>query len=537
MHISASVLGLGWVLLLLVTFSAYCAVRALARQTGSPGPRPGWIAVAGLGAGLMTLGWRLCIAHGKVSWTPYLDQWNDEIGGIVAPLIHGTFGWSELFAGSNEHRVALSRALSLAVVLANGGWDNRVLVIANYALEALMVAWVCMLAWGAFGRVRGSFVCAAAVLPMLLVCDWETLVSSNQTQFVFMAFGSVIALSLAQRYSLRSLGSWGALAIALVTLGSMASAFLAAVAMAATGAVVAHAARRPIRSAAAFGAACAAVAALGWFTRIHFTALHEIYAKDPSDWLRAFFAYAAWPLSPGPLGFAVLWLPWLVLVYRTLRHREMPPMAPFALGLGLWDLLQACALAWTRSGLSSLVSSRYTEFLVWGTVANAAALVIVCADPRPAGARRAAALAAMAAWLALVGASEVWRSGAVYRPYFETFRAQSLEQERRLGDFMRTGDASLIESVGFPLIPTYSARQIVSTLRDPQMLALLPAPLRRDAVRDAHPSLLPTVQDGPLSYAALRVREWGPAIAAAGIALIAGALLLSRRRVPGTAAR
>lgn len=524
---------MGFALLCLGAFSAFCALRAMAGQLGSTRAGAGRILLAGCGAGLLTLGSRLCIAHGQVSWAPYADQWNAEISGIVAPLVHGTLGWRELFAGNNEHRVVLTRAVSLAVVLANGGWDNRVLVVANYLLESLMVAWVCVLAWGALGWARGGYVCAAALLPMFLVCDWETLVSSNQTQFVFMAFGSVLALSLAQGYSLGSLGSWGALALALLTLGSMASGFLTALALAATAALVAFAVGRRARSVAAFGGACLGLAALGWFTRVRFTALHFLYARSLADWVHAFLSYAAWPLAPGALGFGVLWLPWFILVYRTLRFREAQPLAPFALGLGLWDLLQSCALAWTRSGFSGLVSSRYTEFLMWGTVANAVAVVLIFGGPGHRRSRRAASLAAMAAWLALVGGSEAFRSITLYRPYFDSFRAQTLGHERLLGTFARTGDASEIEGAAFPRIPMFSGAGIMATLRDPQVVALLPAPLRRDFVRDRQPSLLDSERDGPLSFAVLRAQEWGPAIALAGAAMVAGALLLARRAPAG----
>src|ERR1035441_7788755 len=98
---------------------------------------------------------RLSVAGGHVSWAPYLDQWGAEISGVVAPLAHGTLGWRDLVAGNNEHRVLLTRALSLAVIECNGAWDNRVLVIGNYLLESLLVAWVCALAWSCLGWARG----------------------------------------------------------------------------------------------------------------------------------------------------------------------------------------------------------------------------------------------------------------------------------------------------------------------------------------------------------------------------------------------
>ncbi len=523
---------MGVILAALCIFSGLCVHRFAARQLAPPGPGRRCLLLAAAGIGLLAFGCRLTLASGNISWAPYLDQWGVEIAGVVSPLAHGTLGWRGLFAGNNEHRVPLTRALSLATILANGAWDNRVLVIESYLLQSFMVAWASALAWAMLGWARGSFIAAAALLPMLLVCGWEGITSSNQAQFVLMAFGSVVAFSLHRGHSLGSPGTWGSLTVALLTLGSMASGFLTALALLATALVMAFAARQPMRSVAGYCAACAAIAALGWLTRAHFTALHALYASSAGGWLDAFLAYAAWPLPPGFLWLLVLWLPWLVLLRRALVRREMEPLAPFALGLGLWVLLQAGALAWARSGLSGLVSSRYTEFLGWGLVANAAALVLLLGG-RGAGRGRLVPMAVMAAWLVGVGGTEVWRSQAIYRPYFTGFRVQTLEHEQRLGTFMRTGDATVINGTSFPHIPHYSPDLIVMLLGDPKVQPLLPGPLRRDLVRDRDPSLLPSIHDGPLSYAAVCLLRNGPWFAGAGIAGLLAALCLARRPVPG----
>jgi hypothetical protein len=524
----ASVLVVEIALVGVCAYAAFCAYWVVVGNLAVLGPGWKWPVLAGIGAGFLTLGCRLCLAQGQVSWAPYADQWHAEIFGIVSRLVHGELGWRDLVAGNNEHRVLLTRVMSLDLTAFNGGWDNRVLVIGNYLLEASMVAWVCMFAWNLLGWLRGSVVCAVALLPMFLVCDWEAIISSNQSQFVFMAFGTVVALSLTHSYSLGSTGGRGALAVALVTLGSMASGLFTALAMAATGLVFAYVRKRGVRSFAGFGAACLALAAIGWLTRVQFTALQFIYAKDARGWLTAFLAYASWPLPPNILGFLGLWFPWAFLLFRALRCREMELFAPFAIGLGFWALLQAAALAWARAGLEGLVSSRYTEFLSWGTVANAAALVLVLKGSVPG--RRVASCALIAVWLGWVGGSEIWQSNNVYRPYFDGFREQTREHEQRLGTFARTGDASVLESVSFPHIPYYSADQIISTLRDPQVLAMLPAPLRRDAVRDSQPDAVPTIHDGPLSFAALRVQGWGPVCAVLGVALMLAAFLGGRRQ-------
>ncbi len=527
---TASVLAVEIALFGVCAYAAFCAYWVLVGNLAVLGRGWRWPVLAGLGAGVLTLGCRLWLAQGQVSWAPYLDQWRAEISGIVSPLVHGGLGWRDLFAGNNEHRVLLTRVMSLDLMVLNGGWDNRVLVIGNYLLESAMVAWACMFAWSLLGWARGSVVCAATLLPMMLVCDWEAIVSSNQSQFVFMAFGTVVALSLTHSYSLGSTGARGALAVALVTLGSMASGLFAALAMAATGLVYSYVRRRGLRSVAGFAAACLILAAVGWLTRVHFTALNFIYAKGAQDWLAAFLAYAAWPLPANVLGLLGMWLPWVFLVFLTLKVREMENFAPFAIGLGLWALLQAAALAWARAGLEGLVSSRYTEFLSWGTVANAAALVLVLRCQGPTGARRVASWALIAVWLGCVGGTEIWRSNTIYRPYMEGFREQTREHEQRLGTFVRTGDPEVIEGVSFPHIPYFSAGEIVSTLGDPKVVAMLPTPLRRDQVRDRQPDAVSTIHDGPLTYIAVRALGWGPECAVLGAALVAAAFLGARRQ-------
>jgi hypothetical protein len=530
MHISTSVAAGLAALLAAGAFAAGGSLRALLKQLKPPVGGPSCLLMAGVAAALLAFGCRLCVADGLVSWSPYLDQWHAEISGVAVPLAHGTLGLADLVSSNNEHRVILTRAVALGVLIVDGSWDNRVLVVVNYVLESIAVAWVCVLAWGSLGWARGSVVCAAAFLPMLLVCDWETIVSSNQMQFAFMAVGSVIGLSLAHDYTLRSLGSWSAVAAAVLMLGSMATGFLTALSLGATGLLVAYMDRRPVRKVAGFCAVCAGLAAAGWLTRVEFTALYPIYAKSAAGWMKAFLMYAAWPFPPNVMGFLGLWAPWGVLLSVALWRRKRPPLAAFAVGLGIWSLLQACALAWARAGFLGLVSSRYTEFLGWGFVANAASLVGLLGGVGKTRVARAVTWSIIAAWMAAVGGSDVWRSHSVYEPYLDDFRNHTREHEQRLGTFMRTDDARVIEGVTFPHIP-YVADQIIPVLRDAAVQPLLPAPLRRDLVRDREPGLLPNVEDGPLNFLAIHVLGYGPGIVGTGIALLAGAFLLARRPV------
>ena len=531
MPIPASAIGAGLILLAACLFSSACAYRFLSGQRAATGA--GWRCrlLAGCGVGTLVFGCRLFLADGNVSWAPYLDQWNAEISGLVAPLAHGRLGLGDLLAANNEHRVVLTRIVSLAAVAVNGGWDNRVMALATFLLQSAAVAWVCLFAWTFLGWARGSVVASAALLPMLLVCDWENIVSGFQDQFAIMVLGSVVAFSLPAGGPLRSPVSWAPLLLAAVMLGSMASGFFTALAMAGTGLVTVLSGRRSWRSSAWYLGACTVVAAIGWLTRHPFPPVPSLYAQGLGAWMSAFLAYASWPLPPGALSFIALWLPWCALLLRTLRRREEAPLAPFVISLGFWVLLQAGALAWARASLSGLVGSRYTDVLAWGFVANAAAVVVALPRATTAGRMRILLILAVAAWLGVVGASEVWRSRTIYRPYFEGFRRQTLEHERRLEAFTSTGDAGAISGVEFPHIPG-TADEILSLLRDTKVRALLSGPLRRGIVGERGPSATASAGDGPLSFAAVHAMRNGPWFALAGVAMLAAAAVRARRNPP-----
>jgi len=489
-------------------------------------------------AALLVLGLRLRLADHQVSWEPYLDQWEAEVGGLLRPLAHGQLGWRDIVAPNNEHRVILTRMLSWATVALNGEWDNRVTVVVSFLLQAAAIGGTGAFALRCLGAARGGVIALVALWPAFLVCDWENVVSGFQTQFHVLILGSLVAFALVEGVGLRPGRRWAVWALAAAMLGSMASGLLTAAALAAgallglrspAGAARPHAsppAGRDVRPGVlGFVAGCAVLSVIGLMTRPAFHALDSIHAHRPGVWLSAFLAYAAWPLPPNLFGWAVLWLPWCALSVQGWRRRSFQGATGFALfawTLGLWVLLQAAALAWSRAGLLPLVSSRYTELLVWGTVANAGALMLLVSAPGSDARGRGAAIAAVALWLAGVGGFELWRSQAVYLPFYRSFAAQTIRQERRVETFLRTDDARVFTEVNFPEIPYLSGR-LIPLLRDPATVALLPAPLRRAAAQrnPTAPGRVETViREGPLT----RVSAWLMAHGALFVGLGATAL-------------
>jgi hypothetical protein len=488
------------------------------------------------GISLLVLGLRLRVADGQVSFLPYLDQWEAEIAGLLGPMAHGTLGWRDFFAPNNEHRVVLTRLLSWAAVAANGEWDNRVMVVLGFVLQAGAIAGTGALAVRCLGWARGGLVALVALWPALLVCDWENVVSGFQSQFHVLILGSLAAFALLPRAWTHRGWRWAVWGLALVLLGSMASGLLTASTLAvATWLIGRQATGRGLPPASVrFAAGCLALAAFGALSRPTFTLLDSLHAQRGSELLSALLAYGAWPLPPSAFGLFVLWLPWCLLTLRLVRRSagsSLPPLTPFAWSIGCWVLLQAAALAWARAGLLPLVSSRYTEVLVWGSVANAGSLMLILPTP---GLNRRVHLfqvALVVLWLGAVGGFQVWRSETIYRPFFLSFRGQTLGQERRLEAFMRTDDGRGLETVQIPEIPYFAAR-IIPLMRDPGISALLPTPLRgakaeriRMSSRSNGGSSVP-VHEGPLTRAAAWLLAHGSILGVLGAADLA-ALLIS----------
>jgi hypothetical protein len=505
----------------LVIFAAWCALAWLLDQMRVFGRSRSTMLVGVAGMGLLTLGARLALADGFVSWAPYLDQWDAEIAGLLLPLAHGTLGVADMVAPNNEHRVVLTRVLSLLSVSFNGEWDNRVEVLSVFILQALTVSWVSAVAWCVLGLARGTAVCLAMAVPMFLVCDWENLVVGFQVPFCIMILGSLVAFSLSSDPGGRTRYLLGACAAAVLVLGTLASGLLAALTIAGVAVGAAVAQRYGWRRLPLFCGAMAAIVIAGWMAEAHQGPGDTLGAQGVGDFLSAFLAYGAWPFPPSAIGFVLLWLPWSIFVVGSLRRRAVTPAAAFVTGTGLWVLLQAAAISFSRAGLSDLVRPRYTEILSLGLMVNAFAFLLLLdsrGQDRPSRMARILALA-LPIWLCCGAASEIGRSRTVYQPYLAGYRAQTLVYESRLGSFMRTGDEKFLTDTSFHHFP-YVAERVVALARDPKVRMLLPAPMRQEFLRGHEPSAPAVVRAGPLTLIAVHAFRNGAWFLLAGTAMV-----------------
>src|SRR5258707_1237027 len=74
---------------------------------------------------------------------PYWDQWDSEGWILLRPFERGELSLSTLFSAHNEHRILISRLMTLVLYVTNNHqWDNRVSATFNVFFCAAMYALV-----------------------------------------------------------------------------------------------------------------------------------------------------------------------------------------------------------------------------------------------------------------------------------------------------------------------------------------------------------------------------------------------------------
>ncbi|MEO6992322.1 MAG: hypothetical protein ABI273_01720, partial [Lacunisphaera sp.] len=146
-----------------------------------------WTMFLGLGVVLFVLGVKLALIHSFGTDQPFADQWAAEgVGFLQAPL-HGGLNWASFFWPHGEHRPAITRLITRALIVANNGqWDCYVEIVFNLVLYAALL----VVAWRFTLRVarRGWLLVMALFMAVLFAapCAYENLLWGFQSAFVFL---------------------------------------------------------------------------------------------------------------------------------------------------------------------------------------------------------------------------------------------------------------------------------------------------------------------------------------------------------------
>lgn len=417
---------------------------------------------------------------------PQWDQWDAEGDFLLRAWMNGTWKVAELFSSHNEHRIAFTRLISLAIFKLNSGqWDNLVeaYVTAGIFSTALVTLWALLNRNGRSTTVRlvsAILVVAIAALPF----SWENALVGFQNQFYLMAIGAFAMLAIAayKQPSTRMIAYLTIVGIA--TLFTMASGVAAAVAC--IGVIVLRAWREPLSRGFILGSVCAMV--LVTMTGVLLVPVLPGHEANTSvglaEHVRAFTIVLMWPFEPSMavarstvsiVGIVlILWLPSLLWIVRFVRQRAATSQELFAIGVCIWVLVQAAAIAHSRGHGLGALASRYMDIPAIGIVANVWFALSTTVLKR----REALGLSAASLALCVAGATAglYLRTPADWRLAIDRQQHTDL-QTVNVRNYMASGDPADLDKPFFT-IPYPDAKRLRSLLDDPVVRHMLPISVR-----------------------------------------------------------
>ena len=232
-----------------------------------------------------------------------------------------------------------------------------------------------------------------------------------------------------------------------------------------------------------------AIVAFGLFIRVEVPWHADMKARSLSDYYLSIVHSLQWPFRDANWAAAVLWIPWLVVVWRvvsvgwksrpaaagnppdavTWRHAEI------IAALGGWTLAQVVATAYARGAGADYPASRYMDTLAFGTAANALALGWMLTHGVGAAMVRIGRYAFALAWVVTlgVGLHRVTTLTVVYE--LPGAKSYYLKAEGHMRRYLATNDP---QALAYPDIPFPSAEGLVERLANPSLRQLMPVPIR-----------------------------------------------------------
>lgn len=494
--------GRGEILFVAAGFAALliAAVGIAFQGLGPPGAR-----LVGGALFCAVLGARLVWLHLDSRPVPFWDEWEGDALYLLIPFNGGFLDWGALIMPQWEHRILLTRLITLAGTVLNGEWDPRVAMTVSAVMLAAAtalagVALVATRRWP--GVVAGGLLALGASLPF----DFNNLLWGGQTQMYGLVLMAVVTIALAAVPVVTPAVLAAALAGGVVSLFTMGAGPVGPGCAAGICLVRWYFERGQRRQLAALAAVCVLVALFGALMHASSPAHVPFYATSWEQFRRAFVGVMAWPLPPSPVAAGLVWLPWLACGVFILRRREANALEWLSVGLGAWGLVNAIALGYARQYEGPPFDSRFfTAFLpgAWAAIGSAAGLLGRVqpwrgrALPLAAG----AAVASLLLWTGSQGIAGARENGAA--------RA---EIDHRIRIFLATGERQ-------PLLdkpPHHRGDLVVDRLAEPLLQQVLPAPYRRALAARAGGASSGQIEAGPVTIAARTLMKAGVFIALLG---------------------
>lgn len=432
---------------------------------------PRWVWLVPAGAALVVFAARLHEIFIYAGNVPYYDQWIIEAEQIIAPWLNGTLRPWTFFTPHFEHLPVWTRLLSWLQVVLTGRWDPLVQMTVNAGLHTTFIWLAARWVGRNLSSRSAGFVTTLLLLGGALPHAWENIAWGFQSQFPLALIFLFVHVQGSCTHPSGSRGWWWAQVAGVAGLFTLASMWLAPLAVIASQWWIGRRDRRGLVAPLVVTAVgIGLLAIIHWQSPVGGSFAQAVLS--PVGFFHSALHLLGWP-SGLPGAVAIVQLPWLIHALRIRRQTDTTPFDRIIFTLGLWNLAQAGALAFARSGDNADYVSRYGDLLFIGVFAGALALTRLALGVVR---NRPVFLTGLVVWSGVVGVGLVFHATEGHARYFHQTAAYSNELRlTAVQAYLKNGDRKLLESADTRSVLTQSTGVVTRLLDQPAFRALLPA--------------------------------------------------------------
>lgn len=429
-----------------------------------------------LAVALVIFSARLWLIHNFGSSVPFWDQWDMQVSGL-SPWLDGTLKWNDLFATHNEHRILVTRLLSLLLLILNElQWNPLLEMIVNALLSTTIAIILIAILKNKLEPTVQNWLLVSVILLWSLPYGWENILvacSNNHSLMILFSVISAWGLLLHDNFSWKW---WLGAICALAAYFNVASGFFMSVVIIILKLYLIAIDKGNRRSHLPTLLICALITMISVILLVKIPGHAVLKAHSVTDFLLAFGKSLAWPWVTYPWLSLILYLPFLALVLRIVWLRRYPsPAEIFILALGGWVILQAASMGYARGAGGFPPASRYMDSLAFGVVVNLFAFYFIT-QPWYGLTRwiKPAFHVFACFWQVLVviglgGLTVVGSWPAIQQKQF-----QGMEQLKNTREFIRTGQISALQNKPLLHIPYPDPNRLAYLLANPNLRRILP---------------------------------------------------------------
>lgn len=396
---------------------------------------------------LLIFGAKLWFIHAFGSPVPYWDQWD---GNVFLLWLDGSLTIEHLFSPHNEHRIVLSRLLSLGLLIFNDmQWDPLLEMVINALISTFTALFLSVILYRHFKCHGITFL---LIVLWIFPYSWENSLGGFHSCWYLMTLLTLFALWGGLLHPPWTWPWWIGILSGVLAYFNLASGFFVLVILAMVNLFQPRKTELPTLMISSLF--------IILILLIFPISTHpQFRANSHLVFLQSFAQALSWPWLLPSYGLLALltYLPFFMFVVKFIRSPSSSPQERFVLGLGGWVLLQVASMAYARSGV---VAPRYMDILALGALSNVLALYfLVCHQ------------SLIRLW-SLILSLGVIALTVTMSPYFEQRHLEGLEHLNNVRHFLLTGSREYLKIKKGKKIPYPDSKRLARLLSEPRLRAL-----------------------------------------------------------------